>query len=80
MTDSATKKPIRVSADETVGTSITLPVVQLDRVRDLLVANSVRFWVDHVAVSIDGRPPETVINLARGTDPVRVQALLDTLG
>ncbi len=80
MTDAVPKQLIRVSTDEAVGPSVTVPVAHLDRVRDLLVANGVRFWVDHLAISIDGRPAETVINLARGTDPARVQTLLDTLG
>lgn len=70
MTAAATKKPIRVSADETVGPSVTVPVTQLDLVRSLLAANHVRFWVDHHAISIDEKPPVTVVNLARGTAPL----------
>lgn len=57
MIAAANKKQVRVSADETVGLSVTVPVTQLDLVRGRLAANHVRFWVDHHATSIDGKPP-----------------------
>jgi hypothetical protein len=79
MTDAATKKPIRVSTDGTTGPYIVVPVDQLGKIRNLLEADRIRFWVDHHAISIDGKPAVTVINLARGTDPTRVQASLDTV-
>jgi hypothetical protein len=79
MTDAATKKPIRVSTDGTAGHYITVPADQLDQVRNLLEANRIRFWVDHRAISVDGRPAMTVVNLWRGTDARQVQTLLDTV-
>ncbi len=54
-----------------------VPVDQLDQVRELLGGNDILYWVDHIAISVDGRPPVAVINLSKKADPRRVQALLD---
>jgi hypothetical protein len=54
-----------------------VPVDQLDQVRKLLHANDIPHWVDHNAISVDGRPAVAVINLSKKTDPRRVQVLLD---
>jgi len=56
-----------------------VPVDQLDQVRKLLHANDVPHWVDHNAISVDGRPAVVVVNLGKKTDPHRVQVLLDGL-
>lgn len=77
MIDSSTRKPIRVLTDGTSGPYVMVPVDQLDQVRKLLHANDIPHWVDHHAVSVDGRPAVAVINLGKKTDPRRVQALLD---
>jgi hypothetical protein len=54
-----------------------VPVDLLEKVRKLLVENDIPHWVDHNAISVDGRPAVTVINLGRGADSRRVQELLD---
>jgi hypothetical protein len=54
-----------------------VPADQLDQVRKLLDANDIPHWVEHNAISVDGRPAVVVINLGKKTDPRRVQALLD---
>jgi hypothetical protein len=77
MTDTSNRKPIRVSTDGTSGGYIMVSVDQLDKVRKLLQENDVPHWVDHNAISVDGRPAVAVINLGRRTDPRRVQELLD---
>jgi hypothetical protein len=77
MTAPATRRPIRVSTDSTSGPYITVSVESLEKVRRLLVENEVPHWVDHHAVSVDGRPAVTVINLGRKVDSRRVQDLLD---
>jgi hypothetical protein len=77
MTDSTTKTPIRVSNDVSTGPYIMLPKDQLDEVRRLLETNQIPFWVDHQAVSIDGKPAVVVINIGRRTNPQQVQAILD---
>jgi hypothetical protein len=77
MIDSSTRKPIRVLMDEATGPYIWVSVKHLQQVSELLSRNGVSFWVDHHAVSVDGQPAVTVINVRRGTDPQQVQALLD---
>jgi hypothetical protein len=77
MTDTATQRPIRVSTDDTSGPYIMLSVEVVEKVRKLLVENDVPHWVDHHAISVDGRPAVTVINLGRRVDSRRVQDLLD---
>ncbi|MHB1556944.1 MAG: hypothetical protein ACYC61_05645 [Isosphaeraceae bacterium] len=76
MTDTATQQPIRVS-DSEVGPYIDLPVASLEMVRKLLQENNIPHWVDHYAISVDGRPPVTVIYLGKAVDSRHVQELLD---
>ena len=77
MTDTTTRRPIRVSTDGTAGPYIMVPVELLEKVRKLLVENNIPHWVEHNAISVDGRPAVTVINLGQKADPSRVQDLLD---
>jgi hypothetical protein len=77
MTDTTTDRPIRVSVDEKSGPYIKVPVELLEKVRAVLLENEIPHWVEHIAISVDGAPAETVINIRRGTDPRRVQDLLD---
>jgi hypothetical protein len=77
MTDTATRRPIQVSMDGTSGPYIMLAVELLERVQKLLVENDVPHWLEHHAISVDGRPAVTVINLGRKVDSRRVQELLD---
>jgi hypothetical protein len=77
MTDTATQRPIRVSIDGSSGSYIMVSVELLEKVRQVLVQNDVPHWVDHHAISVDGRPAVTVINLGRRVDSCLVQKLLD---
>jgi hypothetical protein len=77
MTDTATRRPIQVSTDGTSGPYIRVSVELLEKVRKLLVENDIPHWVDHLAISVDGRPAMTVINLGRRVDSRQVQDLLD---
>jgi hypothetical protein len=77
MTDTATQRPIRVSTDGTSRSYIMVSVELLDKVQKLLVDNDVSHWVDHLAISVDGRPAMTVIHLGRRVDARQVQDLLD---
>jgi hypothetical protein len=78
MIDTTTDKPLCVSTDGDAGPYIMVPVPQLERVRALLDANKVRYWVDEEAISLDGKPEVAVINLGRESDPKRIQRLLDS--
>jgi len=77
MTDTSTRRPIRVSTVGTSGPYIMVPVELLQKVRQLLVENVIPHWVDHNAISVDGRPAVIVINLGRRADSRQVQDLLD---
>lgn len=77
MLDSSTRKSIKISTDGTAGPYVMVRVEQLQQVRDLLRANDIPHWVDHNAISVDGRPAVAVINLGKMIDPRRVQVLLD---
>jgi hypothetical protein len=69
MIDSSTKSPLYVSTDGTAGPYIMVPVSQLAEVRRALDARKVRYWVDENAISLDGEPEVTVINLGSGVVP-----------
>ncbi|HLN31307.1 MAG TPA: hypothetical protein VK395_26435 [Gemmataceae bacterium] len=77
MTDTTTRRPIRVSTDGTSGPYIMISVELLEKVKGLLGENGIPHWVDHNAISVDGRPAVTVINLGRRADSRQVQDLLD---
>ena len=78
MTDTTTLQRIRVLTSKS-GPYIKLPYAQVDYVRKILDDNRIRFWVDHMSISHDGKPYETYLWIARDTDPLHVQTLLDTL-
>ena len=67
-----------VSTDGNAGPYIMVPVDQLDEIRSLLDANNIGYWVDEQAISLDGNPEITVINLGREGDAARIQRLLDS--
>ena len=77
MTETTTKKPLCVSTEGTAGPYIRLPFSQLDDVRRLLDSHGIAYWVGENAISLDGAPEVVVVNLGRGGDAVKVQAILD---
>ena len=79
MIDTTTRQPLYVSTDGDAGPYIMVPVAQLDKVRALLEANKVPYWVDEEAISLDGKPEVAVINLGHGSNPATVQSLLDSI-
>ena len=79
MIDTTTRQPLYVSTDGDAGPYIMLPVAQLDKVRGLLDANKIPYWVDEEAISLDGKPEVAVINLGHGSNPATVQRFLDTI-
>jgi hypothetical protein len=56
-----------------------VPVAQLEKVRALLDANKVPYWVDEEVISLDGKPEVAVINLGHRSDPQRIQHILDSI-
>ncbi len=79
MIDTKARQPLSVSTDGGAGPYIMVPVAQLDKVRALLEANKVPYWVDEEAISLDGKPEVAVINLEIGSNPAIVQSLLDSI-
>ncbi len=76
MTDTVTRKPLRVSTEGGAGSYIRLLVSQLDEVRRLLDDRSIRYWVSENAISWNGGPEYTIINFGREGDAAVVQAIL----
>jgi hypothetical protein len=79
MLDTTTRQPLSVSTDGDAGPYIMVPVAQLDKVKALLETHKVSYWVDEEAISLDGKPEVTVINLGRGSNPAVVQSLLNSV-
>jgi hypothetical protein len=77
MIDVTTKKRLSVSTDGNAGPYIVVPLAQVDDVRNLLDANEIQYWVDEAAISLDGQPELTVVNLGSGSDAAAVQKILD---
>ncbi|MDZ4658331.1 MAG: hypothetical protein SH868_12200 [Bythopirellula sp.] len=78
MIDVSTKNPVYVSTDGKAGPYIVVPVLQIEEVRTLLDANDVSYWVDEDAISLNGEPEITVINLGHGSEAATVQKILDS--
>jgi hypothetical protein len=79
MTDTTTKKPLRVSTDGTAGPYVLVPVSQLDEIRRLLDSRTIRYWVEENVISLNGSPEIAVINFGRRGDAAAVQAVLDSV-
>ena len=77
MIDVSTKKPLYVSTDGDSGPYIMVPVQQIDDVCTLLDSNSIPYWVDEDAISLDGQPEVTVVNLGHASDAASIQKILD---
>jgi hypothetical protein len=80
MTDQATEERLRVSADDVAGPYLMVPVSRLARIREILDREAIRYWVDSVAISLDGKPAIAVVNFGRAGDRARIQAALDEAG
>ena len=79
MIDTTTCQPLYVSTDGDAGPYIIVPLAQLDKLKALLDAKKIPYWVDEEAISLDGKPEVAVINLGRGNNPATVQSLLDSI-
>ncbi len=77
MIDISTKKPLYVSTDGDAVPYIMVPVQQIGDVCALLDAKKIPYWVDEEAISLDGKPEVTVVNLRHGVDVRALQTLLD---
>ncbi len=80
MTDTRNGNRLQVLDGGAGGLYIELTVDQLDEVRKLLDRDEIPYWVNSIAISIDGKPAVTVINLGLNNDAAQVQAILDEAG
>jgi hypothetical protein len=80
MTDTRNGDRLLVSGEGNDRPYVRVAVSQVDEVRKLLDRDEVPYWVDSVAVSLNGRPAVVVINLGLEVDAARVQAILDEAG
>lgn len=77
MLDRTTGQRMKVSINSLAGPYISVPATQLREVRQVLDAAEIQYWADAIAVSVDGRPALTVINLGKGVDASHIQSILD---
>lgn len=77
MIDTETRQRILVHTEGTGGPYIMATIDQVGAIEQLLQDNHVSFWVDADAISLDGNPAISVVNLGRGADVARIQQLLD---
>jgi hypothetical protein len=77
MIDATTHERMIVSGDGTAGPYVMVPVEQLQVVETVLRAHGISYWVDSDAISLNGKPEITVVNLGRGVRAEQIQHLLD---
>lgn len=77
MIDKTTNKPLHVSRDGTAGPYIMVPLDQLGDVQRLLDQYGIGYSVESNAISLNGAPFISVIDLGRKGNAERVQAILD---
>jgi hypothetical protein len=77
MIDLTTRKPLRVSTDSAARSYIDVPASQLDELCSLLDQHQILYTVQDEVISLNGGPETGIVNLARGSDPAIVQAILD---
>lgn len=77
MIDTSTGEKLIVSDEGVAGPYIIVPVDQLDEVCVLLDQHRIAYAVDESAVSADGDPLLSVINLGTRVRADAIQAILD---
>lgn len=77
MIDVATQKPVTVQMAIESGPYLKISMAQLDKVRAVLDAHGVKYWVDDSSISFNGAPPVTWVWINREADPQFIQARLD---
>jgi hypothetical protein len=77
MIDVATQKPIKVGKGIESGPFIEVSMAQLDKVRAVLDAHGIKYWVSDSIMSFNGAPPVTWVHFYRKSDPQEIQARLD---
>ena len=79
MIDVTTNTPLRVVAAD-FGPHMRLPYVQVKKVRQVLDAHGVNYWVSESVLSLNGGPEIATIYFGRNVDARTVQTILDDAG
>lgn len=79
MNDTQARRKLRVWTDGGPIAYVKVPVSRVEEIREILTKHGFSFWVESGWISLDGKPPTTVINFGRGTDAAHLQAILDQL-
>jgi hypothetical protein len=77
MIDVATQKPVKVKMAIVSGPYLDISMAQLDKVRAVLDAAGIKYWVSDSAISVNGAPAMTYVWINREADPDFIQARLD---
>ena len=77
MIDTNRQRPIQVDDGGGVSPSLSLPLSQLDRVRELFDREGIYYWVGETVISFKGRPETAFVYFGRKGDPSKIQAILD---
>jgi hypothetical protein len=79
MIDVTTKELLQVRDAEKAWPYIRVSRDQAEKVLQLLESNGIRHWRSEDAISFDGGPYMTIINLGRNGNAQAAQALLDSI-
>jgi hypothetical protein len=77
MIDQETQERLQVNTDGDAGPYLMVPLEQVPAIRAVLQQHGIAHSLDQDAVQFDDKPIIALINFGRGTDPVRIQQLLD---
>ena len=79
MIDAITRERIKIHAQGPGSPYFMVAQEQLETVANVLRDRGISHWVDEDVISIDDEPAVAIVNLGRGADVPRVQAVLDTI-
>jgi hypothetical protein len=77
MIDLFTDQRLTVSTDGTAGPYLFVVLEQLPQVKQVLKKHHVPFSVESVAISINDKPADVVVNFGKGANASHIQAILD---
>lgn len=78
MIDSTTHGRLTVSTDGNAGPYLIVPLPQLKQLKQVLAKHRIPFSAENTGISMNGKPVEVVVNLGRGADVAKIQAILDS--
>ena len=80
MINGATRTRLRVSDGGKAGPYLIVLVTDVPKVRAVLDQHRIGYWEAETSISIDGKPPMTVINVHPRHTVLAIQMLVDEIG